>query len=127
MTKQEILEGASALNGDDKNYTVRVEGDKIILSAETARGRFTYVAHLNDDNTYVETHSSVSPGSGYGGRSASAAASISLSLNREKGRIEIEKEAFNSKRCKRLIRDYLEECGYKRTNRGLFRRLFNKK
>ena len=31
MTKQEVLQGALALNGCDKKYTVTVDSDKIII------------------------------------------------------------------------------------------------
>lgn len=34
MTKQEILQGALALNESDKKYTVSVEGDKIIIETK---------------------------------------------------------------------------------------------
>ena len=34
MTKQEVLQGALALNGNDKKYTVTVEGDKITIQSK---------------------------------------------------------------------------------------------
>ena len=64
MTKQEVLQGALTLNGSDKQYTVTVESDTITIQSKfsanatgTRTGTFRCVAHLNDDNTYVETHS----------------------------------------------------------------------
>ena len=34
MTKQEVLQGALALNDTDNKYTVTVEGDKIIIETK---------------------------------------------------------------------------------------------
>ena len=103
MTKEEVLLGALALNGADK---------------------FSCTAHLNDDNTYVETSSAVSGGRGYGGRSASVSVSFSFSRNKNTGKVEMEKRSFSSADCKKVLRDYLDGCGYKKTNRGFFNKLF---
>ena len=130
MTREEVLQGALSLNGDDKNYIVTVNGDKITVEKKKAsidNDFFSCTAHLNDDNTYVETQIARSGAKGYGGKSASASVSFSFSFNKDNGNIEVEKRTFSSADCKRVLRDYLSSCGYKRTNKGFFKRLFQKK
>ena len=133
MTKQEVLQGALALNGSDKKYTVTVEGDKIIIQANysanairTRIGTFRSVAHLNDDNTYTETHSSNDGRRMQGGKVIKVKKSISFTFGGGNNKVEVEKESFNSQDVKKILRDYLENCGYKRTNKGFFKRLFGK-
>ena len=60
MTKEEVLQGALALNGNDKKYAVTVENDKIIIETKyygtpLRKATFRYIAHLKNDNTYSET------------------------------------------------------------------------
>ena len=132
MTKQEVLQGALDLNGSDKKYVITIEDNKIIIESKfnanatgTRKGTFRCVAHLNDDNTYIETQSA-----NFGWRSAFGKVvivqkSISFTFGGNDG-VEVEKEAFNSEDIKRILRDYLAGCGYKRTNKGFFKRLFGK-
>ena len=69
MTKEEVLQGALALNEGSKNYTVT-----------------------------------------FGGREST----------------EVEREEFRSEDVKKVVRDYLDSCGYKRTNKGFWRKLFGR-
>ena len=127
MTKEEVLQGALTLNGDDKKYTVTVENDAITVRTKSDSGDvFRCTAHLNDDNTYVETHAAVGIGPDYGGKAASASVTFSFSRNKNSEKIEVEKRSFKSADCKKVLRNYLETCGYKRTNKGFFGRLFKK-
>ncbi len=133
MTKEEVLRGALALNGSDSKYTVAVEGDKITIQAKfsanatgTRMGVFSCVAHLNDDNTYVETHTAHDGRRSQFGKVVKVQKSISFTFGGGSDEVEVEKEGFNSEDIKKILRDYLEECGYKRTNKGFFRRLFGR-
>lgn len=133
MTKEEVLQGALALNGSDKSYAVTVKDDKITIQSNfsanatgTRAGTFRCVAHLNDDNTYVETHVAHDGGRSEFGKVVKIQKSITLSFGGENGKIEIEKESFNSEEIKKILRDYLEACGYKRTNKGFFKKIFRK-
>jgi hypothetical protein len=129
MTKDEVLQGALALNGDDKKYTVSVGDDKIIIEAKyygspKRNATFRCVAHLNDDKTYVETHSDHDGSRSEFGKVAIAQKYISFSFGEKSNTIEAKKESFNSENIKKVLRDYLEACGYKRTNKGFFKKLF---
>lgn len=133
MTKQEVLQGALALNGDDKKYTVTVQGDKIIIQSKfsanatgTRTGTFRCIAHLHDDQTYVETHESHDGGKSMLGKSVKVQKSISFTFGGDSDAIEVEKESFNSEDLKRVLREYLDACGYVRTNQGFWKRLFGK-
>ena len=133
MTKQEVLQGALTLNGDEKQYTVTVKDDKIIIEAKyaanvthTRDASFCCIAHLNDDNTYVETHTDHDGRrSGYG-KVVKAQKSISFTFGGKGDPVKIEKEAFNSEDIKKVLRNYLDSCGYKRTNKGFFKKLFGR-
>ena len=123
MTKNEVISGALALNGDYKDYVVTTEGDKIIIEAKYSPNTiFRCVAHLNDDNTYTEVHYANDSGYAYYGK----ASSVSFSLGKKGDGSGIAKEEFNSEKIKKVLRNYLESCGYKRTNKGFFKRLFGK-
>ena len=133
MTKQEVLQGAITLNGSDKQYTVTVESDTITIQSKfsanatgTRTGTFRCVAHLNDDNTYVETHSARDGRRSQFGKVVKVQKSISFTFGGGSNAVEVEKESFNSEDIKKILRDYLEGCGYKRTNKGFFRRLFGR-
>lgn len=131
MTKEEVLQGALALNGDEKKYIVTVEDNKIILQTEYRAsigrtGVFKCVAHLNDDNTYVETNSSHDGRRNELGKVIKVQKSISFTFGGESKTIEVEREEFNSEDIKKILRDYLEACGYTRTNKGFFKRLFGR-
>lgn len=127
MTKEEVLQGALALNGSDKKYTVTVEGDKITIQSKfsanaisTRKGTFCCVAHLNNDNTYVETHTANDGRRSQLGKVVRVQKSISVTFGGGSDTIEVEKESFNSEDIKKILRDYLEGCGYKRkTNKRL--------
>ena len=133
MTKQEVLQGALTLNGSDKQYTVTVESDTITIQSKfsanatgTRTGTFRCVAHLNDDNTYVETHSARDGGRSQFGKVVKVQKSISFTFGGGSDTVEVEKESFNSEDIKKILREYLDGCGYKRTNKGFFRRLFGR-
>ena len=133
MTKEEVLQGALALNGSDKQYTVTVEGNTITIQSKfsanatgTRTGTFRCVAHLNDDNTYVETHSARDGRRSQFGKVVKVQKSISFTFGGGSDIVEVEKESFNSEDIKKILREYLDGCGYKRTNKGFFRRLFGR-
>ena len=133
MTKQEVLQGALTLNGSDKQYTVTVESDTITIQSKfsanatgTRTGTFRCVAHLNDDNTYVETHSARDGRRSQFGKVVKVQKSISFTFGGGSDTVEVEKESFNSEAIKKILREYLDGCGYKRTNKGFFRRLFGR-
>ena len=132
MTKQEVLQGALSLNGSDKKYVVTVGDNKIVIESKfnanatgTRKGTFRCIAHLNDDNTYVETHSAHDGRRSEFGKVVKVQKSISFTFGGNDG-VEVKKETFNSEDIKRILRDYLTDCGYKRTNKGFFKRLFGK-
>ena len=132
MTKQEVLQGALALNDSDKKYVVTIEDHKIIIESKfnanatgTRKGTFRFVAHLNDDNTYVETHSAHDGLRSEFGKVVKVQKSISFTFGSGDG-VKVEKETFHSENIKRILRDYLTDCGYKRTNKGFFKKLLKK-
>ena len=131
MTKEEVLQGALALNGNDKKYTVTVEGDRIITEVKYATRSttnvFRSVACLNDDNTYVELHKHIDNDDGHVQFGKVIHKYTARSLYIKNGMIQSENEHFNSEDYKKIVRDYLESCGYKRTNKGFFKRLFGKR
>lgn len=121
MTKQEVLQGALALNGSDKKYVVTIEDNKIIIESRfnanatgTRKGSFRCVAHLNDDNTYVETHSAHDGRRSEFGKVVKVQKSISFTFGGNNETVEVEKETFNSEEIKKVLRDYLGSCGYQR-------------
>ena len=133
MTKEEVLQGALTLNGSDKKYTVSVEGDRITIQSKfsanaigTRTGTFCCIANLNNDNTYVETHTAHDERRSQFGKVVKVQKSISFTFGGGSDTVEVERESFSSENIKMILRDYLEGCGYKRTNKGFFRRLFGR-
>ena len=109
MTKQEVLQGALALNGSDKKYTVTVEGDKIIIETKYRGKRirestFRCIAHLKDDKSYTE---STCDFDGYRKQYGVRKKAVSYCLDGSK-------EVFDSEEIKKVLRDYLDSCGYQR-------------
>ena len=109
MTKQEVLQGALALNGSDKKYTVTVEGDKIIIETKYRGTRirestFRCIAHLKDDKSYTE---STCDFDGYRKQYGVRKKAVSYCLDGSK-------EVFDSEEIKKVLRDYLDSCGYQR-------------
>ncbi|MBQ2735547.1 MAG: hypothetical protein IJF33_06910 [Clostridia bacterium] len=109
MTKQEVLQGALALNGNDKKYTVTVEGDKIIIETKYRGTRvrestFRCIAHIKDDKTYTE---STYDFDGYCKQYGVRKKAVSYCLDGSK-------EVFDSEEIKKVLRDYLDSCRYQR-------------
>ncbi len=109
MTKQEVLQGALALNGSDKKYTVTVENDKIIIEIKYRGSRvrestFRCIAQLKDDKTYTETTYDFD---GYRSQYGVRKKTVSYCLDGSK-------EVFDSEEIKKVLRDYLDSCGYQR-------------
>lgn len=109
MTKQEVLQGALALNGSDKKYTITIEGDKIIIEAKYRGTRvrestFRCIAHIKDNKTYTETNYDFD---GYRKQYGATKKTVYYSLDGAK-------EKFNSEEIKKVLRDYLDSCGYQR-------------
>lgn len=110
MTKKEVLQGALALNENDKKYTVSVDGDKIIIETKYRGSRmrestFRYIAHLKDDKTYTE---STCDFDGYRKQYGVRKKAVSY-------RLDGSKEVFDSEEVKSDLRNYLDSCGYQRT------------
>ena len=109
MTKEEVLQGALALNGSDKKYTVTVEGDKIIIETKYRGTRirestFRCIAHLKDDKSYTE---STCDFDGYRKQYGVRKKAVSYCLDGSK-------EVFDSEEIKKVLRNYLDSCGYQR-------------
>ena len=114
MTKQEVLQGALALNCSDKKYTVTVEDDKIIIEVKYRGSRvrestFRCIAQLKDDKTYTESTCNYD---GYCRQYGVRKKAVSYCWDGSK-------EVFDSEEIKKVLRDYLESCGYKKTKNTL--------
>jgi hypothetical protein len=104
MTKQEVLQGALALNGCDKKFTVTVDSDKIIIEAKCRDASerettFCYTACLKDNKTYTFV--------GY--RKQNEVRTKTASCCSEES-----KEVLDSEEIKKVLIDYLRSCGYKK-------------
>lgn len=151
MNIQEVLQGALALNGDDKKYSITVEGDKIITTVKWMDAvffapdsvtdevrQFKFIAKINDNNTWLEIDESkaVKKSAGIGGLSMNYSSfkgkeisfnkTIGIGKNREDGSVGVIKIEFNSEEYKKPVSEYLASCGYKKTNKGFFASLFGK-
>ena len=151
MNIQEVLQGALALNGDDKKYSITVEGDKIITTVKWMDAvffapdsvtdevrQFKFIAKINDNNTWLEIDESkaVKKSAGIGGLSMNYSSfkgkeisfnkTIGIGKNREDGSVGVIKIEFNSEEYKKPVSEYLASCGYKKTNNGFFASLFGK-
>jgi len=109
MTKQEVLQGALALNCNDKKYTITVKGDKIIIETKYRGSRvrestFRCIAHIKDDKTYTE---STYDFNGYHKQYGVRKKAVFYCLDGSK-------EVFSSEEIKKVLRDYLDSCGYQR-------------
>ena len=130
MTKQEVLQGALSLNGDDKKYTITVEDDKIIIETKyygtpKRKATFRFIARLRDDNTYTETSFDSDGYSMQYGSFTKNKKSVSFTFGGKNENVEVEKDSFDSEACKEVLREYLASCGYQK--QGFFKRLFGKK
>ena len=130
MTKQEVLQGALSLNGDDKKYTITVEDDKIIIETKyygtpKQKATFRFIARLRDDNTYTETSFDSDGWSMQYGSFTKNKKSVSFTFGGRNENVEVEKDSFDSEACKEVLREYLASCGYQK--QGFFKRLFGKK
>jgi len=130
MTKQEVLQGALSLNGDDKKYTITVEDDKIIIETKyygtpKQKATFRFIARLRDDNTYTEASFDSDGYSMQYGSFTKNKKSVSFTFGGKNENVEVEKDSFDSEACKEVLREYLASCGYQK--QGFFKRLFGKK
>ena len=108
---------------------IGVEDDRIIATERYTswEGLCTFEAtfRLHDDQTYVEAHRHKTPHGVQLGRITTRQTSGTISWNRDKKRLELEdRESFSSEDCKIAVREFLQSCGYKRTNRGFWSLLF---
>jgi len=133
MTKEDVLQGALTLNDSNKKYTVTVEDNKIIIESKysanptnTRTGTFRFTARLKDNNTYTETFSDNDGRRIQYGNSIKVKKSISFTLGVDRNTVDVEKRTFNSEDIKKILRDYLESCGYTKASKGFFKRLFKK-
>lgn len=109
MTKEDVLQGALTLNESDKKYTVSVEGDTIIIETKyhgtrVRESTFRCVAQVKDDKTYTETTYDFD---GYRKQYGVRKKAVSYRLGESK-------EAFDSEEIKKVLRDYLDSCGYQK-------------
>lgn len=136
MNIQEVLQGALALNGDDKKYSVTVEGDKIITTVKWMDAvffapdsvtdevrQFKFIAKINDNNTWLEIDEpkAVKKSAGIGGLSMNYSSfrgkeisfnkTIGIGKNREDGSVGVIKIEFNSEEYKKPVSEYLASCG----------------
>lgn len=114
------------MNGDDKKYTVTVEDEKIIIETKyygtpKREATFRFVVRLRDDNTYTETSFDSDGHRMRYGSFTKTKKSVSFTFGGKNNNVETEKDSFNSEVCKKILRDYLEGCGYKK--QGFFKRL----
>ena len=148
---QQILNGALALNGDDRKYIITVEENKIITTVKWMDAvffapdsvtdevrQFKFIAQLNDNNTWLEIDESktVKKSAGIGGLSMNYSSfkgkeisfnkTIALGKNRDDNSVGVVKFVFNSEEYKKPVSDYLAACGYKKTNKGFWASLFGK-
>lgn len=151
MTRQEVLDGALALNGADKKYTITVEGNTIITQTKwmdavlfaqdsiTDEVRsFKFTVELGDDNTWTEldrssaTRKSAGPGgfsmgySSFSGKQISFNKTIAIGKDRNTGETGVVSITFNSEEFKQPVRDYLTACGWKRAKKGFWATLFGR-
>lgn len=132
MTREDVLQGALRLNEGEHRWNVCVEDDRIIATARypSREGLCTFEATflLHDDQTYVEAHRHKTPHGVQLGRVTTRQTSGTISWNRSKKRLELtNRESFSSEDCKIAVREYLQSCGYKRTNRGFWSLLFGRR
>jgi hypothetical protein len=109
MTKEDVLQGALILNESDKKYTVSVEGDTIIIETKyhgtrVRESTFRCVAQVKDDKTYTETTYDFD---GYRKQYGVRKKAVSYRLGESK-------EVFDSEEIKKVLRDYLDSCGYQK-------------
>ena len=151
MNIQEVLQGALALNGEDKKYVVTIDGDKIITTVKWMDAvffaptsvtdevkEFRFIAKVNDNGTLLEVDESksVKKSAGMGGLSMNYSSfkgkeisfnkTIGIGKNRQDGSVGVIKIEFNSEEYKKPVSDYLASCGYKKTNKGFLASLFGK-
>ena len=151
MNIQEVLQGALALNGEDKKYVITIDGDKIITTVKWMDAlffapasvtdevkEFKFIAKVNENGTWLEIDESksVKKSAGMGGLSMNYSSfkgkeisfnkTIGIGKNRQDGSIGVIKIEFNSEEYKKPVSDYLANCGYNKTNKGFFASLFGK-
>ncbi len=149
MDKQQILNGALLLNGEDKDYQITVEGDRIITTVKWMNGvffapdsltdevkTFRYIVTLTDDFTWLEMDESIATkkkgGScGFGvnrsmfkGKQLAFDFSVGVGKDRKDGSVGVVKSVFNSEEYKKPVRDYLLSCGCKKSKKGFLANLF---
>lgn len=148
---QQVLQGALALNGEDKKYVVTVEGNDIITTVKWMDAvffapevvtdevrQFQFIARLKEDGTWLEIDESkaVKRSAGLGGLSMNYSSfkgkeisfnkTIAIGKNRQDDSVGVVKVSFNSEEYKKPVSDYLAGCGYKKTNKGFFAALFGR-
>lgn len=151
MTKNEILNGALSLNGDDKKYNITVDGNKIITqvkwmdavlftssSVTDEMKSFRFIVELCDDNTWKELDESKSISKGvsksgagmsyssFKGKEISFNKTVALGKNKETGETGVVSFTFNSEEFKKPVREYLEKCGCKKAKQSFWKTLFGR-
>ena len=149
MNKEEVLKGALALNGNDKNYTISLDGDRIIMQvkwmdavhfapdAVTDEMRsFSFSVTLGQDGTYTELDQAQKRSAEFtaGGLSGSYSSfkgtqisfnkTISFSKDRSSGETGVNAYTFSSEEFKKPLRDYLAQCGWTKAKKGFWKTLF---
>lgn len=151
MSIQEVLQGALALNGEDKKYVISVEDDRIITTVKWMDAvfftpgsvtdevrEFKFIAKLNGDKTWSELDQSkaVKKQAGFGGLNMSYSGfqgkqisfnkTVGVGKNRADGTTGVINITFNSEEYRKPVREYLTSCGYTKKKKGFFATLFGK-
>lgn len=138
LNKEEVLQKALELNGEDRNYEITVEGDKIITRVKWMDATFLsqgvvtdevrdfeYIVKVYDSGKYEELDKSVERETSvrgglfnynkkiFVGKQITFDKTIGVGRNGEED-FGIIDSTFNSEEYKRPVRQLLEECGYKK-------------
>ena len=147
MNKQEVLNGALLLNGEDQEYVITVDESRIITTVKWMDAAFfspecvtdevktfKFTVTLRDDGTWTELDESRSMQvkadkrgvgmnySSFKGTQMSFDFSVGLGKNRNDGADGAIRTVFCSETYKKPVREYLKRCGWKKA--GFFARLF---
>ena len=139
VAKEQVLQAALALNGEDKKYQITVEGDTIITkvkwmdatffapgSVTDEMREFEYVVQIGKNGKYTELDKSVSStvsvnksGASYQkkmfyGKEISFNKTIGLGKDKQTGETGLITNQFYSEEYKQPVREMLKSFGYKK-------------
>lgn len=139
MTKEQLMQAALALNGEDKKYEISVEGDKIITrvkwmdatffspaSVTNEMRNFEFAVRVFDNGKYTELDKSVSVTTSAGrgglnmnksvfvGKQITFSKTVGVGKDHQTGETGIISNTFYSEEYKKPVRALLKESGYKK-------------